>query len=382
VTAAHLVLGISVAACVYAYAGYPLVLAVLGRLRPRPVRYADEPCTVSVVCAAYNEEATIATKIRNTLALDYPPAHLELIVASDGSTDATNRIVRDAGDPRIRLLELPRRGKLHALHAAVEAATGDVLLLTDANIELDPDALSRMTRAFADPDVGGVCASKRFHTGGNATGDGEGMYWRYDQWVKTLENRVGSIYGADGACYAIRRRLFEPVDDPAQADDLAISARVALQGYRLIYERDAVCREEAPADGLAELRRKIRVANHSMRAVLNLRGRLRQQPLYAWQLISHKPVRHLVPVSLVLALISSAVLSLDSVAFRMLLLLQLAFYALAVLGWAARSTAAGRHPMFRVPFYFSLMNTAAGLALLELVRGRRRTAWTPRGDAS
>jgi cellulose synthase/poly-beta-1,6-N-acetylglucosamine synthase-like glycosyltransferase len=386
---------LSTAACCYAYAGYPLLLLVVARLRSRPVQQAPILRSVTVICAAHNEQRTIAAKIRNTLALDFPADLLELIIASDGSTDATDDIVRSFSDPRLRLLALPRGGKMAALREAAVAARGEILLFTDANIELERAALRLLVRSFADPAVGGVGARKRFRApavpaparAGEAercaalradtTAQGEGAYWRYDQWVKRLETAAGSLYATDGACYAIRRVLFVPVADGAQADDIAISARVALQGARLVYDDEAVCWEDAPRDAVAELRRKVRVANHTLRAVLQLRRELVRAPFYALQLVSHKLVRHLVPLFLLVLLGSSSALAVEARLAWVAVGAQLAFYVLAAAGWAGRDTAAGKNALFSIPFYFTLVNAAAALALLELLRGRRRTVWTP-----
>jgi cellulose synthase/poly-beta-1,6-N-acetylglucosamine synthase-like glycosyltransferase len=371
---------LSLAGCLYAYAGYPLVLLLRARLRPAPVHQGRRRPSVSVIVAAYNEGPIIEAKIRNTLSLDYPPERLELIIASDGSTDATDAIVEASEDARVRLVRLPRAGKLNALNHAVLAARGDVLLFTDANVLLDPDAVERLVRNFADPAVGGVCGVKRQFAAkdGDATARGEGLYARYDRWVTQLESRGGSVYAADGCMYAIRRECFVPVRDFWQADDIAISAKVVLGGHRLVHEPEAVCREEAPAEGLAELRRKVRVANHTMRAVLHLRRDLPRAGFYAVQLISHKLTRYLVPVWLILLLVSNSVLAGRSALFAGSLAAQLAFHGLALAGWALRESPAGRARLFSVPYYFTLVNAAALLGLVNVLRGRRHVTWAPR----
>jgi cellulose synthase/poly-beta-1,6-N-acetylglucosamine synthase-like glycosyltransferase len=373
---------LSLAGCFYAYAGYPLILLLRARLRPAPVRRdrSRPPPSVSVIVAAYNEERIIEGKIRNTLALDYPQERLELIIASDGSTDATEAIVEASGDDRVRLLRLARAGKLNALNHAALAASGDVLLFTDANVLLDREAVERLVRNFADPAVGGVCGVKRQFatTDGDTTAHGEGLYARYDRWVTHLESRGGSLYAADGCMYAIRRECFVPVRDFWQADDIAISARVVLGGRRLIHEPEAICREEAPAEGLAELRRKVRVANHTMRAVLHLRGELPRAGFYALQLVSHKLARYLVPVWLIALLVSNSLLAGRSGVFAALLAAQLAFHGLALAGWTLRASPAGRARLFSVPYYFTLVNAAALLGLVNVLRGQRHVTWSPR----
>lgn len=368
--------------CFYAYAGYPLLLLVLARWRSRPVRGAEDTPTVSILIAAHDEAATIAGKLANCLALEYPPGRLEVIVASDGSTDATDSLVDGCGDPRVRLLRLPRRGKIAALNDAAACAEGEILVFTDANVSLERTALLRLVRPFGDPSVGGVCGEKRLGAAaGDATADGEGAYARYDRWVKMLESRVGSVYGADGALYAVRRSLFVRIADLAQADDLAISGRIVLQRRRLVYEPSAICREAPPSDGLAELRRKVRVANHTIRATLGLL-RAARPGFYTVELVSHKLARYAVPLLLITAWIANERLARTEPFYAVTFALQSAFYALVALGWALRARRAGRLRLFSVPYYFGLVNVAALLALFSWLSGRRHIAWKPRAGSS
>jgi cellulose synthase/poly-beta-1,6-N-acetylglucosamine synthase-like glycosyltransferase len=367
----------------YLYFGYPLLLLVLGRLRPRPVRGAGATPPVTILVPAHNEAAVIGAKVANALALDYPPERLEVLVISDGSTDRTEEIVAAlaAAEPeRVRLLRLPRGGKLPALNRGAAAARGEVLVLTDANSVLAPDALRHLVSPFADPAVGGVCGNKRLRPprGADATAGGEGLYWRYDKWLKAQESRIGSIFAADGGLYALRRELYTPIEDPAQADDIAISARVVLQGRRLLYEPRAVAEEDAPEEGRDELRRKVRVTNHSVRALLGLGPRLWTSGLYSLELLSHKLFRHLVPFLLLPMLAANAVLAFASPRFAAVLALHLGFYALAAAGFLLRHRPAGRRRPLYVPYYFTLVNLAAFLGVVSILRGERFRQWSPR----
>jgi cellulose synthase/poly-beta-1,6-N-acetylglucosamine synthase-like glycosyltransferase len=374
---------VSLAATAYIYFGYPLLIFLVSRLRPRPFRQGGEP-SVTVLIPVYNEEGTIAEKVANTLALDYPPERLEVLVASDGSTDGTEAAVRHfeaetAG--RVRLLALPRRGKAFALNDGARAARGEILVLTDANTLLESESLRHLVAPFADPQVGGVCGNKKQRpaAGGDATGEGENLYWRWDKWQKALESRAGSIFAADGTLYAVRRDLYVPIADPAQADDIAVSARVVLQGYRLLYEPRAVAWEEAPAEGREEFRRKVRVTNHSVRALWNLGRGLWTSGFYSVELLSHKFFRHLVPFFLIPLFLANAVLAVTGPLFYAVLFAgQVLFYALALAGFALRGSRAGRAKPFTVPYYFCLVNAAAFLGVLSILRGRRLQAWTPR----
>lgn len=396
------------AGTLYIYFGYPLLLWLLSRLRPRPVRSEPRPRRpprVTVILPVYNEEAVLATKLDNTLGQAYPEDRLEVLVVSDGSTDRSEDIASryaegsrsSASGAPVRLLTLPRGGKARALNAAAEAAGGDVLVLTDANALLGSGALAALVEPFADPEVGGVCGRKGFRrrlfadgsfgdAAGNdgapaaadATAEGEGLYWRWDQWQKGLESRIGSVFAADGALYAVRRELYVPIADPAQADDIAVSTRVVLQGYRLVEAPAARVFEEPPEEGLEELRRKVRVTNHSVRALLLLGSDLWTRGLYSLELVSHKLLRHLVPFLLLPLVLANAVLAPGSPGFAVLLGSQLLFYGLAVAGFALRHVAVGRLPVLSIPYYFSMVNLAALLGVLSLLRGERRERWTPR----
>jgi cellulose synthase/poly-beta-1,6-N-acetylglucosamine synthase-like glycosyltransferase len=378
---------LSAVAVGYLYLGYPLLLVVLARLRPRPVAAGLVRPAVTIVVPAHDEEAVIGEKLESCLAQDYPADRLEVLVVSDGSTDRTEEIVRAraARDPRVRLLAIPRSGKAAALDQGALHATGEILVLTDANALLAPGSLVRLVEPFADPEVGGVCGRKRYRRGRgvDATELGENLYWRWDQWQKSLESRIGSVFAADGALYAVRRGLYVPMADPAQADDIAISARIVLQGRRLLFEPGAVAFEEPPAEGREELRRKVRVTNHSVRALLNLGRRLWTSGFYSVELLSHKLLRHLAPFPL-LALVATSLalaLRLEGAAgafFRLCLALQLGFYALGLAGFLLRGTRVGRLRFLSIPYYFSMVNLAALLGALSILRGVRTVRWAPR----
>lgn len=366
----------------YVYVGYPLLLVAMSLIRRRPVCRAGATPPVSVIIPAHNEEQTIAAKLENTLALDYPQDRLEVIVASDGSTDATVRIVSGYAQPRLQLLCLPRCGKLLALTQAVACATGEIIAFTDANIVLEPSALRRLVARFADPEVGGVCSHKK--PARRSAVEGEGFYWKFEQFVKMLESKAGSTIAADGAFYAIRKRLFRPISELAQADDFAISARVVLQGYRLAFEPTAVCYEEPPESSHSEFWRKVRVTNHSLKSILDLRQALKpwRAGFYAIELWSHKLLRYLLPFFLLAAGVANALLIHASSLYQLLLLGQALFYASALLGYGLRHHGLGRLKVFHLPFYFCLANLASCLGFLALVRGESVVYWQPRRQIS
>lgn len=377
---AAIVFWICFAVCLYIYFGYPALLWIVSRLRPRPVREADVTPLVTFVVAAYNEERNIRTKIENTLSLDYPADKVELLIVSNGSTDRTNEIVGAWNDPRVKLIVMEQPGKMGALNEGARVASGEVLILTDADFFLDTHALRAIARKFADPEVGGVCGARKpgAERQGDSTGEGEGLYGRWDKWQKVRESEIGSVFAADGLLYAIRKSLYVPVTDPAQADDIAISTRVPLQGYRLLFEPRATAWENATVQAAAEFGRKIRVTNHSVRALLNLGSDLFTHGFYSLELLSHKLVRHFIPFFLIPLFLASAILALRSPFYAVMLAGQVLVYALAIAGALLRDHPLGRKKFFTVPYFFCFVNAAAFFGILSIFRGERKAAWSSR----
>ena len=366
--------------CVYIYFGYPALLWVLSRLRPRRVAERDVTPYATFVIPAYNEERNIAAKVENTLSLDYPPEQIEVLVVSNGSTDRTNEIVRGFADPRVRLIALEQPGKMEALNEGARSARGEMLVFTDADFFLDRHSLREIARKFADPEVGGVCGTRGsgMQRDGDATGEGEGMYGRWDRWQKVRESEIGSVFAADGLLYAIRKELYVPIDDPAQADDIAISARVVLQGKRLLFEPKATAWERSTVRAKEEFRRKVRVTNHSVRALLNLRSALFTRGFYSVELLSHKLVRHFIPFFLIPLFLASIALVRRGPLYVLALAGQALVYGLAAAGALLRDRAIGRAKILTVPYYFCFVNAAALFGVLAILRGKKTSAWDNR----
>ena len=382
-TLALIVFWTSLAVCTYVYFGYPALLWVMSRVRPRPVREADVTPRATFLIAAFNEEKVIARKIENTLSLDYPPDAIEVLVVSNGSTDATESIVRAWNDPRVRLIALPEPGKVAALNEGARAATGEILVITDADFYLDRHSLRELARKFADPEVGGVCGARRpfVDQSGTPVGEGEGMYHRWDKWQKVRESRIGSVFAADGLLYALRRDLYVPVSLASQADDIAVSTRVVLQGYRLLFEPKATAWEEATIESHDEFRRKIRVTNHSVRALLAIGTPLFTSGFYSVELLSHKLVRHFIPFFLIPLFVSNVIVARVAPFYLLTLAGQVAVYGLALAGAAARRHRIGRSRLLTVPYYFCFVNAAAFFGILSILRGRKTHAWATRSPA-
>jgi cellulose synthase/poly-beta-1,6-N-acetylglucosamine synthase-like glycosyltransferase len=371
---------LALAMIVYAYAGFPIFLAAAALQRPRPVRRKFIQRTVNLIIAAYNEERTIAARIDNALSLDYPNQLLEVIVVSDGSEDATDQIVAAHRDPRVRLLRVPRRGKIHALNEAVAIAAGEILVFSDANTMFAGDALRKLVRNFNDPDVGGVAGRKLYLTaaGSDSCSRGETAYWSYDTMLKLLESSSGSTVSADGAIYAIRRLLYRPLTDAAVTDDFAISTAIVEQDQRLIFDGEARAYEFVVPTAEQEFGRKVRLMTRGLRSVL-LRRRLLNPfsyGLYSINLLSHKVLRRLVPLLLLTLLMSSLLLATETF-YLAALAGQVAFYAVAATGSLLRRTAIGRTKVFSLPFYYCLSNLSVLVALGKLVAGHRVELWRP-----
>lgn len=370
---------LAIAWLVYAYVGFPVLVVAVGALRRRRVRARAITPPVSMLIPAYNEADVIAEKLANTLALDYPAERLQVIVASDGSSDETAAIA--ANHRGVDVLALPRQGKVRTLNRAVEHARGDILVFTDANTLCEPGALRALAANFADPDVGGVAGhtSYRVERGAESSGEGERLYWSYDTLLKQLESQTGSIVSAHGGLYAIRRALWTPIADAGVTDDFAISTEVVARGYRLVFEPAARAIECTVKQARHEFGRRVRLMTRGLRGVLLRRDLLNpfRFGFYAVTLFSHKVARRLVPVALAALLLTSLALSATGPFYRSAAVVQLAFYTLAAAGYALRRRPLGRWALLYIPFYYVMANLACGIACLRLLRGHRIEVWQP-----
>ena len=282
----------SLGALAWTHAGYPLAMGALARMRPRPVRKADQTPSVALVISAHDEEAVIRRRIENALALDYPEDALEVVVASDGSTDLTDAIVGEiaAENPRVRLLQCPREGKVAAQHRSVHATSSDVLAFTDANSEWKPDALRALTRNLADPEVGYVCGQLRLESPDGA--NMEGAYWRTRCGCASRSRPRARSRPGNGAIYAVKREAYVE-DDPKFGHDFGFPYLMEQMGRRAVYEPAAVATEKPAAEPEDEYGRKVRTISRALGHILTgraLRGPTR--PLYLAQLVSHRVLRY------------------------------------------------------------------------------------------
>jgi len=372
---------LSLAVIIYVYAGFPLLAAMVGKLRNRRVRKRPIKPKISLIIAAYNEEDSIAKKLENVLALDYPPEALEIIVASDGSGDATESIVAQYAARGVRLLRLPRQGKIYALNDAVAQATGEIIVFSDATAIIGKQALSELASNFADAEVGAVCGrmvNKR-HVESDSTSQGEYLYWTYELWLKQMESLTGSTVSADGSLYAIRRELYRPPTDTAVTDDFAISTVVIEQGYRLVFDSEARAYEELAPTAASEFGRKVRMINRGLRGVILRRKLLNplKYGIYSVTLFSQKIIRRLVPFFLFILFVSNLLLSSQGSFYFWAFIAQTLFYILAGVGYLIRDTRLGQLKCFCIPFFYCLANGAALIAIVKLIGGKRIDQWQP-----
>ncbi|HER43448.1 MAG TPA: glycosyltransferase family 2 protein [Candidatus Eisenbacteria bacterium] len=358
---------------VYSYVGYPLVLLVMGIFRKRKKEPPElRRPSVALIISAYNEERVIREKIENTLKLDYPKELLRIIVASDGSTDATNEIVREYETRGVQLRAFAKReGKSATLNRAVLGLDEEIIVLSDANSFYREDAVERLVKGFRDHRVGCVVGRLIYLDNLSYVGRGEGIYWRYESYLNKLESRLGSVLVATGTIFALRRELFRPVLQDV-ANDFQLPAEVAMQGYSIVYEPEAIAYEQSTYFCKEEFSRKRRIIVRGLTGYRHLRGGFGGS-FRTFQFISRKMLRWWVGPMLPLLYLSNIAL-IGETPFLAIFLLQTAFYLFAAVGALLRRGVV-RSKIFLVPFYFVIVNIAALAAIVTYFAGHRLSSW-------
>ena len=359
----------SLGALAWTHAGYPAAIGVLARVRPRPVGRRDVTPPVALVVSAHDEEDVIRRRLENLLELDYPPASLEIVVASDGSTDRTDEIVEEVAtrEPRVSLLRCPREGKVSAQHRAVRETESDVVAFTDANTEWKPDALRKLVRNLADPEVGYVCGQLRLESADGA--NLEGIYWRYEVWVREQESRASSITAGNGAIYAVRREAYVE-DDPKFGHDFGFPYLMEQAGRRAVYDSEAIAVEKPASEPEDEYGRKVRMNARSWGHLVTGRMFRRTRPLYMAELVSHRVLRY-----------SSGLLHLGLLASNLALVGRAPFYRrflalqLVGLGLAAAGRARLPVPGARLAYYYYVVTKATTAGLVRYLRFGTPQTW-------
>jgi cellulose synthase/poly-beta-1,6-N-acetylglucosamine synthase-like glycosyltransferase len=361
----------SLAALVWTHLAYPLVIAAWARVHPCPIAAGDALPAVSLIIPAYNEESVIVSKLENALELDYPSELLEILVTSDASTDRTHEIVAGYADRGVRLLVCPRGGKVAAQDQAVRETAGEVVAFGDANVRWDRDALRRLVRPFADARVGMVCGYVRLVNPSGGTNQ-EGLYWRYEMWLRERESRVHSVTGSNGAIYAVRRAAYREVD-PRFGHDMSFPYLMVQNGYRAVYEPSARGVESMTTDIEDEFRRKVRMFEHAW--LMLFRGRMfgiRRLGVTYWiELVSHRLLRYWSGPLHIVLLLTSIGLATHGWIYAAVLVAQLVGLAAALLSIALR----GRLRVLRVLHYYLLVTLATVVALTGYLRHGVPATW-------
>lgn len=361
----------AVAVVTYAYLGYMAVLWVRAKLNPRPAMRGRFEPYISVVMVVRNEERVLPEKIRNLLEMEYPAEKLQVVVVSDGSTDGTEAILREqARNPQVQVVlnQLPR-GKARGLNDGMSIAQGDVIVLTDARQPIERGAFRLLMESFADPQVGAVSGELMLgdpDTG--ETGRGMGLYWRLEKRVRELEAATGSVVGATGAIYSVRRELVPEVPEETILDDVFIPMHVARQGYRVLFDGRARAWDHPDLGSEREFRRKVRTLTGNYQLLQLAPWLLRKENPLRFELISHKLIRLVVPFALVALLVSSFFL--PGAFFRFAFWAQIAVYALSALGWVGWKLG----PISRltdIAYTFTALNAAALVAFANFATGQK-----------
>lgn len=365
---------------VYVYAGYPalLWLFTLNR-RNLTHRQGDATPPVTLVISCYNEAGVIREKLENALALDYPQGQLEVLVVSDGSDDGTDDIVREFASKGVRLIRQEGRlGKTMGLNLALEHISSEITVFSDANAMYEPEAIRKLVRNFADPEVGYVVGAALYTDGDQgASARNENLYWQYELAIKSMESRLHSVVGGDGAIYAIRSRLWEPLQQK-DINDFVNPLQIIDKGYRGIFEPEARCFEETAGDFDREIARKERIVNRSIRGLMRVSTVMNpfRTGVFAWEVVSHKLLRWLIPLFLLLGAIGSALLALAGYGlFQLITLGTVTLLLLAGLGH--RSEDKNTLPVWlSVPYYFVMVNLYAVRGIVKALRGETQVTWS------
>lgn len=365
----------------HTYLGYPLLLLLLGGLRRKRVHKVNIRPKVSIIIPARNEAAVIHHTIMNKLECAYPAEKREILVVSDASDDGTDEIVRTIGHPDVHLIrQEPRKGKTSALNKAVMAAKGEIIVFSDANSVYREDALQHLVNNFADPEVGYVTGRMSyFSPNGSGIADSCGAYMKYENALRSLETRCGSIVGVDGGIDAVRRELYIEMS-PDMLPDFVLPLLVVERGYRVVYEPKAVLAEDALSSSGGEFRMRVRVALRALRAMWHLRRIFNpfKHGLFSLQLFSHKLLRYSIPFVLICLLLLNA-LMMGGGGFWMLAFTgQCLFYGTAVLGYILLRFRKRLPAVVYFPFYFVLLNSASLVAWVKFLMKKKQVFWTPR----
>ena len=374
----------------YTYIGYGILLYILVKLKEAFKKKSDIPCPtddnlphVTLFITAYNEESVVDDKMRNSLALDYPAEKLHILWVTDGSNDRTNELL--ANWPQATVKHHPeRRGKTAAMNRGIQFVETPFVVFTDANTHLNKEALKEIVRLFQNPKVGCVAGEKRIaeKSKDNAASGGEGLYWKYESALKSLDSQLYSAAGAAGELFAIRRELFEEMETDTLLDDFILSMRIVMNGYRIAYCASAYAIEGGSADMIEEEKRKVRIAAGGLQSVWRLRALLNpfKYGIFSFQYTSHRVLRWTITPILLFALLPLNFIILFTTSnlalYALIWVLQCLFYLMGSLGYYY-SRKRIKHKILFVPYYFLFMNinVIRGFNYLRKRKGNNSGAW-------
>ncbi|MFH1868334.1 MAG: glycosyltransferase family 2 protein [Candidatus Omnitrophota bacterium] len=360
---------------IYIFIGYPLILTVYAAIRKKTFKKEDIEPSVTLIIPAYNEEKVIEEKIKNSLSIDYPKDKLEIIIASDGSTDNTTKIVKKYEESSITLHDhKERRGKPQVLNDAVGKARGEIIVFSDASSIFDKDAVKKLVRNFADERVGCVCGDYKFgYEHETSRSKGEGLYVRYELFIKRKEAQAGTLLGLHGAIYAIRKGLYTPLKPDMINDDYVVSAKIVEAGHMSVYEEEAVAYEKTCASRKQEFYRRMRIAAGNYQFIPELKELLNPfKGMIFVEFVSHKLLRTLAPFFLLLMFLASYFAPGDF--FKSIFIMQALFYIVAFIGALLESLNIHIKYLY-VPYYFCLSNLAVMMGFFRFVTGKHSIRW-------
>lgn len=372
----------------YSYVGYGIVVVLL--LKARHIFRGGQQLSseeksqelfepeVAFLVAAYNEKDIIDEKVKNSFSIDYPKEKLKIMFITDGSTDGTQDVLKSY--ERITVLhEDKRAGKIAAMNRAMKYVNEPIVIFSDANAMLNKKAVREIVKHYTDATIGAVSGEKRIvqREKESASGSGEGLYWKYESFLKRKDAELYSAMGAAGELFSVRTELFEEMESDTLLDDFMISFRIAKRGYRIMYEPNAYAQETPSSSVKEELKRKIRISAGGIQSIVRLKELLNifRYKMLSFQYISHRVLRWTVtPVSLVLVFLLNFWLMPLGIVYKMLMVCQVAFYVMALSGWFFESKKV-RIKLLFIPFYFSMMNVAVFLGFFRYIRGKQNVLW-------
>jgi len=377
----HIFFAASVFLVLYAYAGYLGVIILLSIVISKPVKKGDIEPVVSIIITAYNEEKHIAEKLLNSFALEYPHGKFEIIVASDGSTDRTDEIVRGYVENEFGINVVLHRvegrlGKTATQNSAVNIARGEIIVFSDAASMYEKNAIKELARNYADPSVGAVSGMYNYN---NPTGSQVGfatiLFWKLENFIKSRQTRIHTITGCCGCIYSVRKSLYTNL--PANIiSDLVEPLTILQKGYRIVFEPRALAVEDTTEKPREEFSMRVRVIVRGMNGLLYMKTLLNpfKYPFVAFQLISHKVLRWLVPVFCITAFISSAFLAIGNVYYQGILLAQCGFYLMAIIGLLMERHQISKK-IFSLPMYFTVVNVASLISMIKVLKRENIVVW-------